>query len=64
MATMEHIIFLAREIGPRGSTTAEEKKAARYAAKVLAGLGLEPDVGSFSSAKIVAVSSAQPIKTF
>jgi len=51
MATMEHIIFLAREIGPRGSTTAEEKKAARYAAKVLAGLGLEPEVGSFSSAR-------------
>jgi hypothetical protein len=48
---MEHIRVLAREIGPRGSTTAEEKKAAEYAAKVLAGHGLEPEIGSFASAR-------------
>jgi hypothetical protein len=48
---MEHIRVLAREIGPRGSTTAEEKKAAEYAAEVLAGHGLEPEIGSFSSAR-------------
>ena len=51
MTAMEHITVLALEIGPRGSTTAEERKAAEYAAKVLAGRGLEPEIGSFTSAR-------------
>jgi hypothetical protein len=51
MRAMEHIRVLAREIGPRGSTTPEEKKAAEYAAKVLADRGLEPEISPFASAR-------------
>ena len=51
MTAMKHITVLARDIGPRGSTTPAEAKAAEYAAEVLAGCGLEPKVGSFRSAR-------------
>lgn len=51
MTAMEHITVLAREIGPRGSTTAEEAKAAEYAARVLADSGLHPETESFTSAR-------------
>ena len=51
MTTMDHVRYLAETIGPRGSTTAAEAKAANYAAQVLDGEGLVPTSESFSSAK-------------
>jgi hypothetical protein len=57
---MEHITVLARDIGPRGSTSPGEAKAAEYAAEVLAGHGLEPEIGSFASAR----SGWQPFALF
>ncbi|MFQ5944507.1 MAG: M28 family metallopeptidase [Anaerolineales bacterium] len=51
MTAIDHITFLAREIGPRGSTQPEEALAAEYAAEVLASFGLKPEVSSFMSAK-------------
>jgi hypothetical protein len=51
MTAMKHIAVFAREIGPRGSTTPEEKKAAEYAAEVLTACGLEAEIGSFASAR-------------
>jgi hypothetical protein len=38
---MAHIHYLTEVIGPRGSTTAEERQAAEYAQGVLQGLGIE-----------------------
>ncbi|NIO70938.1 MAG: hypothetical protein GTN71_18365, partial [Anaerolineae bacterium] len=38
---MAHIHYLTEVIGPRGSTTAEERQAAEYAQGVLHGLGIE-----------------------
>jgi hypothetical protein len=48
---MEHITNLCREIGPRGSTTVDEKRAAEYAARVLGDCGLEPQINPFASAR-------------
>jgi len=44
---MEHIRILAQEIGPRASTSCEERYAAEYAAGVLRKLGLEVAVEPF-----------------
>ena len=51
MSAVQHVTYLAREIGPRGSTTPGEARAAEYAAEVLAGCGLEPETESFTSAR-------------
>ncbi|GAB4506252.1 MAG: M28 family peptidase [Anaerolineales bacterium] len=51
MTAMDHVRYLAETIGPRGSTTPDEARAARYAADVLRDLGLEPTVEPFTSAK-------------
>ncbi|MCX7854982.1 MAG: M28 family metallopeptidase [Anaerolineae bacterium] len=51
MPAMEHIRHLAETIGPRGSTTPQEAEAARYAARVLKDLGLEPVTEPFTSAR-------------
>jgi hypothetical protein len=46
-----HVHHLSVEIGPRGSTTPEEKRAATYAEEVYKGLGLTPITEEFTSAK-------------
>jgi hypothetical protein len=46
-----HVHHLSVEIGPRGSTTPEEKRAAAYAEEVYKGLGLTPITEEFTSAK-------------
>ncbi|MDH7489683.1 MAG: M28 family peptidase, partial [Anaerolineae bacterium] len=51
MTAMDHVRYLAETIGPRGSTTPEEARAAQYAADALRGLGLKPTVELFTSAK-------------
>lgn len=51
MTAMDHIRYLAKTIGPRGSTTAKEAEAARYAAQVLQEAGLEPVIEPFISAR-------------
>ncbi len=48
---MAHIRALAVEIGPRGSTTPAEARAAEYVRGVLADLDAKPRVESFTSAK-------------
>src|SRR3990170_8079414 len=45
-----HIDYLARVIGPRGSCTAGEAEAARYAHEQFKRAGLEPPGGRFPSA--------------
>jgi hypothetical protein len=44
---------LADEIGPRGSTTAGERRGSEYCQKILAGLGLSPRLESFISARSI-----------
>lgn len=51
MSAMEHVRYLAEKIGPRGSTTDHEKRAARYAADVLRAVGLTPVTETFTSAR-------------
>ena len=51
MNAMDHVRHLAETIGPRGSTTAEEKAAAEYAHKKLASSGLRPVMETFRSAR-------------
>ncbi|MCS7287159.1 MAG: M28 family peptidase [Anaerolineae bacterium] len=51
MSAMEHVRYLAENIGPRGSTTEKEIEAAHYAFKVLAQEGLNPALEPFSSAR-------------
>jgi len=51
MTAMDHVRYLAETIGPRGSTTPAEARAAQYAADALRGLGLEPTVEPFTGAK-------------
>jgi len=51
MNAMNHVRHLTEKIGPRGSTSAEEKAAAEYAHKQLASLGLRPMIESFRSAR-------------
>lgn len=53
---LEHVRFLAESIGPRGSTTPQEREAAEYAGAVLEDLGLHVHVQQFQSA----VSSWRP----
>lgn len=48
---MDHVRYLAEKIGPRGSTTAEEKEAADYVHKHLAGFGLQPVMETFRGAR-------------
>lgn len=49
----KHIHVLAGDIGPRGSTTAQEHRAAEYARQVMAGLGLTAHVETFTSARSI-----------
>ncbi len=51
MPAMDHVRYLAEQIGPRGSTTAQEATAARYAADVLHRAGLAPVTETFISAR-------------
>ena len=51
MNAMDHVRHLVEMIGPRGSTTAEEKEAALYSHKRLAGFGLLPTTEPFRSAR-------------
>lgn len=46
----QHIEALAGGIGPRGSTTPNERRAADYCARIYAGLGLTPSIETFRSA--------------
>ncbi|MFW9890180.1 MAG: hypothetical protein ACFFER_18505, partial [Candidatus Thorarchaeota archaeon] len=46
-----HVHHLSVEIGPRGSATPEEKRAAAYAEEVYRSLGLTPITEEFRSAK-------------
>jgi hypothetical protein len=48
---LEHIRVTSDEIGPRGSTTRAEARAAGYVRNVLADLGADPRIEVFSSAK-------------
>lgn len=48
---LEHIRVLSVEIGPRGSTTPAEARAAEYVRDVLLGLGANPRVEPFTGAK-------------
>ena len=51
MNAMDHVRYLAEKIGPRGSTTPEEKAAADYVYGQLAGMGLQPTMEGFRSAR-------------
>lgn len=51
MNAMDHVRHLVEMIGPRGSTTAEEKEAALYSHKRLASFGLLPTMEPFRSAR-------------
>ncbi|HOG45896.1 MAG TPA: M28 family peptidase [Anaerolineae bacterium] len=51
MTAMEHVRYLAKTIGPRGSATKNEELAARYAADVLRHQGLAPTVETFTAAR-------------
>lgn len=46
---LNHVKVLAEEIGPRGSCTAEEKKAADYIKNELSAMGLLPQLESFKA---------------
>lgn len=50
---LAHIANLAEGIGPRGSTTGAERRAAEYAAVVLTDLGLTPAIEGFRSARSI-----------
>jgi hypothetical protein len=50
MPTLDTVRALAEEIGPRGSTTDTERKAAAYLTERLRGLNLDPQTQSFQSA--------------
>ncbi len=47
--TMAHVEFLAETIGPRGSTTPEERQAAEYAERCFEAAGLETHFEPFTS---------------
>ena len=51
MNAMDHVRHLVEMIGPRGSTSSEEKEAALYSHKRLEGFGLLPITESFRSAR-------------
>lgn len=48
---LKHIHFLAKTIGPRGSTTPKEAEAAQYSAQVLRSAGLEAVVEPYIGAR-------------
>ena len=48
-----HIANLAEGVGPRGSTTEAERRAAEYCACVLQDLGLRPEIEGFLSARSI-----------
>jgi hypothetical protein len=50
---LAHVRQFAVEIGPRGSTTPEERQASAYCAKVMQGLGLSPQTEPFTSARSI-----------
>lgn len=50
---LKHIHALAADIGPRGSTTEAERRAADYCAHTLTGLGYAPQVEPFTSARSI-----------
>jgi len=52
-AWCNHIHTLAVEIGPRGSTTNGEKRAAEYCADIFTRFGLNPHLEEFSSARSI-----------
>lgn len=47
---LRHIYVLAEDIGPRGSTSEEERQAADYCRQTLSDLGLAPRIETFQSA--------------
>lgn len=51
MNAMDHVRHLVEKIGPRGSTTAEEKEAAVYVHKQLTSFGLKPVMETFRGAR-------------
>ena len=51
MSAMDHVRYLAQEIGTRGSTTSGEEEAAHYAADALCDAGLTPTIEWFTSAR-------------
>jgi hypothetical protein len=50
---LAHICALAEEIGPRGPTTPEERRASEYCQEVLVRLGLEARMESFTGARSI-----------
>ncbi len=50
---LSHIHALSANIGPRGSTTEGERRAAQYCAEVLARLGLVPQTETFPAARSI-----------
>ena len=50
---LDHIRVLAADIGPRGSTTEAERRASEYCTQVLRGLGLDPRIEPFTSARSI-----------
>ena len=48
-AALQHIRHLSEAIGPRGSTTPGERRAAEYARDALRRLGIEPRLETFNS---------------
>ena len=52
---LEHVRVLAQEIGPRGSTTAGERRGSEYCQQTLDRLGLEPSMEHFSGARSIYV---------
>lgn len=62
MASLDHIRALSEDIGPRGSASAEEARAAEYVAGKLAALGLSPErqifLGALSAYRPYALAAA------
>jgi hypothetical protein len=50
---LEHVRALAEEIGPRGSTTPEERRASEYCQRVMEGAGLQSRIEPFTSARSI-----------
>jgi hypothetical protein len=48
---LNHVLYFAKTIGPRGSATTKELEAAEYSAQVLRTVGLEAFIEPFRSAK-------------
>jgi hypothetical protein len=50
---LEHVRALAEEIGPRGSTTPEERRASEYCKREMEGAGLQARIEPFTSARSI-----------